>query len=130
MRGLSPLVSVCYSSLAGTILLFFAVLLKGDLTALVSYPLTAHIALIYLGLFGTVVGFLWYFQGIQAIGPSRAAVFINFVPVNAVLLATLLLGEPLTLSLLTGGTMVLSGSYLANAAPAKTAKRPSQPQRS
>ena len=44
----------------------------------------------YLGLFGTVIGFLWYFQGIQSIGPSRAAVFINFVPVNGVLLATLL----------------------------------------
>jgi len=117
MKGLSPLVSVCYSAIAGTILLFFAALLQGDLAAVVSYPLTAHISLIYLGMFGTVIGFLWYFQGILAIGPSRAAVFINFVPVNGVLLATLILGEPLTLSLLAGGILVISGSYLANAAP-------------
>jgi len=120
MRGLSPLVSVCYSSLAGTILLFFLALSQGNLAAVVSYPLTAHISLFYLGMFGTVIGFIWYFQGIKAIGPARAAVFINFVPVNAVLLATLILGEPLTMALLTGGFLVISGSYLANAEAKKT----------
>jgi len=119
MRGLSPLVSVCYSSIAGTVLLFFVALFQGDLAAVVDYPFSAHMSLIYLGMFGTVVAFLWYFQGIQAIGPSRAAVFINFVPVNGVLLATLILGEPLTLSLLTGGVLVITGSYLANSAPPK-----------
>jgi drug/metabolite transporter (DMT)-like permease len=69
----------------------------------------------YLGLFGTVFGFLWYFEGIQQIGPARAAVFINFVPVNGVLLGVLLLGEPLNLSLLGGGVLVVVGAYLANA---------------
>ena len=117
MKGLSPLVSVCYSSIAGTLLLLFVALRKGDLAAAINYPLTAQISLLYLGMFGTVIGFLWYFQGIQAIGPSRAAVFINFVPVNAVLLATLILGEPLSLSLITGGALVISGSYLANSMP-------------
>ncbi len=130
MKGLSPLVSVCYSAIAGTILLFFVALAQGDLAAVVRYPLTAHISLVYLGMFGTVVGFLWYFQGIQAIGPSRAAVFINFVPVNGVLLATLILGEPLTLSLLTGGLLVITGSYLANAVPAKKNKSACSKQRS
>ena len=78
-----------------------------------SWPVWCSIG--YLGLFGTVVGFLWYFEGIQTIGPSRAAVFINFVPVNGVLLATLLLGEPLDISLLGGGLLVVLGAYLANA---------------
>ncbi|SHJ52767.1 Threonine/homoserine efflux transporter RhtA [Malonomonas rubra DSM 5091] len=120
MKGLSPLVSVCYSSIAGTILLFCAMLLQGDLAAVVNYPPKALIALLYLGMFGTVIGFLWYFQGIQIIGASRAAVFINFVPVNGVLLATLILGEPLTFSLLTGGALVVTGSYLANSTPRKS----------
>ncbi len=68
----------------------------------------------YLGLFGTVIGFLWYFEGIKQIGPSRAAVFINFVPVNGVLLATLVLGESLDFTLLGGGALVVCGAYLAN----------------
>lgn len=114
MRELSPLVAVCYSSLAGALMLFLLALEQSQLTAVFSYPPSAWLALFYLGLFGTVIGFLWYFQAIARIGPSRAAVFINFVPVNAVLLATLILGEPLTLSLLTGGLLVVCGSYLAN----------------
>jgi len=114
MRGLSPLVAVCYSSLAGALMLFLLALGQGQLTTVFSYPATAWLALFYLGLFGTVIGFFWYFQAIARIGPSRAAVFINFVPVNGVLLATLILDEPLTLSLLTGGALVVCGSYLAN----------------
>ena len=117
MRGLSPLAAVCYSSVAGTLLLAVIAIPHGSFSAALHYSAAAWLAIAYLGMFGTVIGFLWYFQGIQLIGPSRAAVFINFVPVNGVLLATLFLGEPLTLSLLAGGVLVVSGAYLANAVP-------------
>lgn len=115
MRGLSPLAAVCWSSMAGTLLLLVPALYYGSLIEALNFPWTVWCSIGYLGLFGTVVGFLWYFEGIQKIGPSRAAVFINFVPVNGVLLATLLLGEPLDMSVLGGGLVVVSGAYLANA---------------
>jgi len=115
MRGLTPLAAVCWSSIAGTLLLLLPALFYGSLTEAVHFAWQTWAAIAYLGLFGTVVGFLWYFQGIQTIGPSRASVFINFVPVNGVLLATLLLGEPLGLSLIGGGLLVVCGAYLANA---------------
>ncbi|PLX81249.1 MAG: EamA family transporter [Desulfuromonas sp.] len=115
MRGLSPLAAVCWSSLAGTLLLLFPALYYGSLPESVGFSWMTWLSIGYLGLFGTVIGFLWYFEGIQKIGPSRAAVFINFVPVNGVLLATLLLGETLDLSLLGGGLLVVCGAYLANA---------------
>ncbi len=115
MRGLSPLAAVCWSSMAGTLLLLVPALIYGSLTEALGFSWSAWLSIGYLGLFGTVIGFLWYFEGIQQIGPSRAAVFINFVPVNGVLLATLLLGEPLDLSLLGGGALVVVGAYLANA---------------
>ena len=115
MRGLSPLAAVCWSSLAGTFLLLFPALYYGSLPESFGFSWLTWLSIGYLGLFGTVIGFLWYFEGIQKIGPSRAAVFINFVPVNGVLLATLLLGEALDLSLLGGGLLVVCGAYLANA---------------
>jgi drug/metabolite transporter (DMT)-like permease len=119
MRGLSPLTAVCYSSVAGTLLLAVIAIPHGSFSAALNYSAAAWLSIAYLGMFGTVIGFLWYFQGIQLIGPSRAAVFINFVPVNGVLLAALFLGEPLTLSLLSGGLLVISGAYLANAVPSQ-----------
>lgn len=115
MRGLSPLAAVTWSSMAGTLLLLIPVLYYGVLPQALDFSWSVWGSLGYLGLFGTVVGFLWYFQGIQTIGPSRAAVFINFVPVNGVLLSTLLLGETLDISVLGGGLLVVCGAYLANA---------------
>ena len=115
MRGLSPLAAVCWSSLAGSLMLLGPALCFGSFGEALSLAGTSWLCIAYLGLFGTVIGFYWYFQGIQTIGPSRAAVFINFVPVNGVLLATFLLGEPLDLSLVTGGLLVIGGAYLANA---------------
>mgnify|MGYP001825291275 len=40
--------------------------------------------------------------------------FINFVPISAILLAFLILGEPLTLSLLIGTLLVSTGVHLTN----------------
>jgi drug/metabolite transporter (DMT)-like permease len=71
---------------------------------------------IYLGVLGTVVGFVWFYQGIQKIGPTRAGLFINFVPISAVIMANLILDEPLTWSLVAGVVMVSGGVYLTNRA--------------
>lgn len=74
------------------------------------------LSILYLGLVGTVVGFVWFYQGIEAIGPVRAGQFINFVPVSGVLLAWLLLDEPLSLSLIFGTLAVISGVVMTSRA--------------
>jgi len=118
MRSFSPLVAVTYSSLIGALLLFPAACLEGLLKQIADYSLTAWLSLFYLGLCGTVLGFIWYYQGIQKIGSTRAGQFINFVPISAILLSAWLLEEPLTTSLLIGVFLVSSGVYLTNR-PAK-----------
>jgi drug/metabolite transporter (DMT)-like permease len=72
------------------------------------------VALGFLGLFGTVIAFVWFYEGVKALGPPRTAVFINLVPVAAVTLGVLLLGEPLELSMLTGGALVILGVFIIN----------------
>jgi len=61
-----------------------------------------------------VVGFVWYYEGIKQIGPTKASLFINFVPVSAVILAFMILDEPITLSLFIGTILVCAGVYLTN----------------
>lgn len=114
MKGFSPLVAVTYSALVGTLLLLPAALLEGLPDQLTDYSPTVWGCLVYLGLCGTVLGFVWYYQGIQKIGSTRAGQFINFVPVSAVLLSIWLLDEPLTGSLLLGLLLVSGGVYLTN----------------
>ena len=111
MADLSPLAAVTYSSLIGTAGLFPAAVMEGLFSSGGIGP-AAWANAAYLGFFGTVLGFVWYYQGIQRIGPVRAGIFINFVPVSAVLLAFVLLDEPITISLLAGAVLVSSGVYL------------------
>jgi len=114
MNDLSPVASVCYSSIAGTVLLFFPAVSQGMFSAIGSYSMTEWASLFYLGFFGTVLGFFWYYEGIQDIGPVKAGIFINLVPVSAIILSFFILKEPLGLSLVTGGICVIAGVYLTN----------------
>ena len=114
MTTLSPLMAVAYSNFAGTLFLFFPAVWRGMFSAVPNYNGAEWSSLIYLGIFGTVLGFLWYYEGIQKIGPMRASIFINFVPISAVVMAWFFLKEPITLSLLTGLCLVSGGVYFTN----------------
>jgi drug/metabolite transporter (DMT)-like permease len=114
MRGLSPLTAVTYSALAGTLFLLPIAAAQGVLTRILNYSLEAWTNILYLAVFGTVVGFLWYYQAINEIGAVRSGVFINFVPIFAMLFGLLILGEPLTPTLLQGGALVIVGAWITN----------------
>nr|NIV98574.1 EamA family transporter [Candidatus Saccharibacteria bacterium] len=71
MSGLSPLASVTYSSLTGTLLLFMPAYSEG-LANCIHYSITDWWNIFYLGFFGTVLGFVWFYEGINHIGPTKA----------------------------------------------------------
>lgn len=114
MRELSPLVAVCYSIVAGSVALFIAACLDGLGNDILRATALDWLAIVYMTVFATVLGFVWFYEGVCEIGPTRASLCINFVPVFAVLLAWLLLRESLTISLALGAALVLSGTYLTN----------------
>jgi drug/metabolite transporter (DMT)-like permease len=45
---------------------------------------------------------------------ANVSIFINLVPVNAIFLWLLLLAEPISLSLILGGNLVLTGVFFTN----------------
>ncbi len=114
MRDLSAMAAVTYSCLIGDALLFIPAWMEGLFSDAAGYRMVDWLGITYLGIFGTVLSFTWYYEGIRTIGASRASVFINFVPISAVVLAFFLLGEILDISLVAGGTMVIGGAYLTN----------------
>lgn len=114
MSDLSPIVAVTYSSVIGAAFLFVPAYFEGMTSGLANYSVSEWMGIVYLGFFGTVLGFVWYYEGIKKIGPSRASLFINFVPVSAVFLAFIIVKEPVTISLLIGTILVSAGVYLTN----------------
>ncbi len=114
MRDVLPVSAVTYACLIGSAGLLPPALVEGMAGNLGSYSLSAWLSIVYLGFFGTCLGFIWYYEGIKEIGPSKAGVFINVVPISAVIMSFFLLGETIDASLLTGGALVLAGIYLTN----------------
>jgi drug/metabolite transporter (DMT)-like permease len=110
-------VAVTYSCAIGTLALLVPAVMEGVAERVTHISPSAWLSILYLGLMGSAVGFFWYYQGIKALGPARAGVFINIVPLSSVLLAFLLLHESVDASLLTGAVLIVGGVYLTNRAP-------------
>lgn len=114
LKRLSPLDAVTFSSALGAAALSVPAVLEGIREEALTYSPLSWLCIFYLGFFGTVLGFVWYYNGIREIGPARASQFISLVPVSAVLLGALILGEVLSPSLVTGAVLVLAGLTLTN----------------
>ncbi len=116
MKKLDPLMAVCWSCFFGMLLLMPAALASGFSVDLAACRPVDWFCVVFLGVLATGFAYYWYYKAILTIGPSRAGVFINLVPVFAIVMAYFLLGERIHLSLLAGGLMVVSGVYLHNRA--------------
>lgn len=112
LSSLSPLALTAYVMAVGSLPLAVPVWLEGD--SLFGATWEGWMALAYLVLFGTVMTFQWFYEGVKELGAARASQFINLVPVLAVIESVLILGEPMTPALIVGGALVFAGLYLTN----------------
>ncbi len=68
----------------------------------------------FLGLFCSGIAYIFWYDGLQAVPASQVGVFLNVEPLVAVVVAALVLGEPLRLAALLGGGIILLGVWLVN----------------
>jgi drug/metabolite transporter (DMT)-like permease len=110
---MSPIASTTWSAITGTAML---VILAAFTGAMVPHGVSwqAWTAIVFIAIFGTAIGLALFYDGVRRIGAARTSVFINLVPVFAVALGVLLLGEPLEASMLIGGALVIGGIFLLN----------------
>lgn len=112
LSTLSPLALTAYVMAAGAIPLALPASVEGASLAAVTWKSWAAFA--YLVVFGTVIPFLWFYEGVKALGAARASQFINLVPPLAVLESIWLLDESFSPALLVGIALVVAGLYFTN----------------
>ena len=115
LTGIDALTATTATALIGGVMLLAVSLAAEGAVAWAGLAHTApSIWLILLALsFGaTLLAYLWYFEGIAALGAGSTAAYMTLIPVFAVLIAALWLHEPLTLSLVAGGTLTVCGMLL------------------
>lgn len=68
----------------------------------------AIFALIYMGIFSSLIAFLLQQYGISKIGPIKAAIYTNLIPVYSIFLSALILKERITYIQVLAMLMVLA----------------------
>ncbi|WP_427982663.1 DMT family transporter [Agarivorans sp.] len=66
---------------------------------------------VYIGVFGTVAGYLLWLNGVRRLGSANAALFFNFVPIFS-MLTSYMLGQEVTALQLSGIAVVIAGLLL------------------
>jgi drug/metabolite transporter (DMT)-like permease len=116
LAGLTPLAATTWAALWGMALLALAALPELRHVDVADLTLPVVLSVLYLGVLGTAVGFVWYYQAVQRLGASRTVIFNNLVPVFGATFGVLLLGEPLLPSMLLGGAIAVAGVMLVTKA--------------
>jgi drug/metabolite transporter (DMT)-like permease len=106
----------------GAAALVVAGLLTGRIAVLSGFGAAQWIAGIYLGVAGGALAFILWVMALQRATPTRVANTMTVNPIAAALLASLLVGEPITLDLVVGLVAVFAGIWIATTEAAPAAK--------
>lgn len=66
----------------------------------------------YSGFFALVIAYLFWYNGVRVLGPTRTAMYSNLQPVFALAVAWLVLGETITAWQIAGATSIITGLLL------------------
>jgi drug/metabolite transporter (DMT)-like permease len=116
LGGLSPLAATNYAALWGTLLLGAVAAPQFGTLHPAQFDSRLIFSLMYLGVLGTALAFVWYYMSIRKFGASVASIFNNLVPVFGVTIGVLLLGESLLPSMLIGGAVTIVGVLMVSRA--------------
>jgi len=86
---------------------------SGSIAALSQFGAPQWIAGLYLGIAGGALAFILWVLALQRASPTRVANTMTVNPVAAALLATQLVGEPITPNLVIGLIAVFAGIWIA-----------------
>jgi drug/metabolite transporter (DMT)-like permease len=114
MQRSSPLGYATAGMAFGSGMNMLLALQAGQLHAIQSFGAAQWAAVLYLGVFAGGLGFYLWVYALQHATPTRVANTITVSPIAAALLASLLMGEPIGISLIVGILAVAAGIWIAS----------------
>jgi drug/metabolite transporter (DMT)-like permease len=99
---------------SGVFTLFPLAAMSGAVTAVPAFTSHGWFALLFLGTLGGAMQFALFTWALRWLPPSRTVIYLALNPIAAMFLATVLLGEAITIMLIIGLGLVLSGIFVTN----------------
>ena len=76
-------------------------------------------AIIYVGIFASIVAFLSWNKAVSLIGPGKASIFLTLIPLFTTIFAVAFIGETIQWYQIAGGALAIAGIYLSTRIPLK-----------
>jgi drug/metabolite transporter (DMT)-like permease len=112
LRKHSPLRATTWATIAGTAVIAIPGIAQLSTVDLASVGPGALLAIVYSGTLSAGIGNVIVLNGIGLLGPTRITALQALVPALAVVLAFLVLGEPIRLGQVIGGAIIVTGVIL------------------
>ena len=112
MVEFSPMAATAWAGLAGAVLTGVYALWCG-IDLLPGVTAGGAVSMAYMTIGGGVLAMTWWNNGVKVVGPSRASIFFNIVPIAGMIFGVVFLGEPLGKNELLAGAAILSDVYLS-----------------
>lgn len=111
MKYIEPLVLTTYSILCCVIILTPFAIYEMTQTNIFAVGLEPFLAIIYMAIFPTVIGYTVYQYSIKEIGAGNTSLFINLVPIFSMLFAVLFLQEAFILLNLASTAIIITSVF-------------------
>lgn len=111
---LKPMQSTSLAVMAGLIFMIPGSLVESIWLPIPHITLGATLSLLYLGIFPSVVAFLFWSTGVSRVGSIQASSYYNLIPVFNVLLASYMLNEKVLPYHIVGGTFIIIGIVITS----------------
>ena len=121
----NPLAVVAACSIVGAIPWLLVAGVDGGLVGLARLSAETWGLLLFVGVIGTGVTYGLWTAALTRLSASNVAVFQYAIPFWSIVLAVLLLGEPITLPLVLGGIGIIAGIAITQRRPAAAPRRSS-----
>lgn len=115
----NPYFSLGLQMLISSISLFSFIGASGTGIPLSEIPANSWWSIAYLIIFGSILTFIAFIYALQKLPTELSSVYAYINPIVAVVLGSLIFGEPLTVAIIFGGSITLIGLYLINYAMRK-----------
>lgn len=108
-KTMSPMVITIYSIFMGLMVLYPATYVELTNQPIGPLDWKSILAVFYLGIFPSVVAFWLWNRGIAQVGPGKAAMFYNLIPLFAAIMSYIFMSEHPSAYHLVGGALILLG---------------------
>ncbi|NLB51808.1 MAG: DMT family transporter [Syntrophomonadaceae bacterium] len=114
MKVMSPLETIAFTTCMGLPLLWLVCGVELHYSPVESLSLSTVLLVIFLGVFASVLAFVWWYQGIRDFGASGAAAFYNLIPLYSLILSAVFLGEDIHMYHILGCLLILGGVFISS----------------